>query len=351
MTFFDAWKQIFSAVFTALLAFSPTIVQMVSGIPLQQSPSVPILDSFDEIVRNKLHTDTRYQQASVTETLSHAGEKRATTPVEDAIVNIFCTAHTSESVRTVTGSGVFIDNQGIILTSAHVAQFLLLPKDDPQIATRCVIRQGSPAISKYEAELLYISPAWIERNASQLSLDHPSGTGQDDFALLYVTDAFEGNVPDRFPALQPATSTDLYITMVVEAAGYPADRLTSENVQAPLVPTVATTTVSTLFTFAGKEIDLFAIAPSNVGREGSSGGPILDEDGTVIGLIATRGKNDKDGVQSLRAITLSYIDRILREETGLDLAQTLTGEIGLRAQIFRETIAPHLRELLLIPHK
>jgi hypothetical protein len=351
MTFFDAWGQIFSAVFTTILAFSPAVVHLVSRTTSDGNPPSSIFSSFDDIVREELHADARYQQASVGGAVP--SEASATsTPIEDALVNVFCTARGEHSVRTITGSGVFIDERGIILTNAHIAQFLLLPKDDPQVATRCVIRQGSPAISKYEAELLYISPAWIEKNASQLSLDHPLGTGEDDFALLSVTDAFEGDVPERFPALSPATSTDLYTAMAVAAAGYPADLLTPDNVQAPLVPIVATTTVSTLFTFDEKEIDLLTIAPSNVGRQGSSGGPVVDEDGAVIGLIATRGNSAEEGAQSLRALTLSYIDRILYRETGLDLAHTLAGDIGLRARVFRETIAPHLRELLLgLPQK
>ena len=59
-----------------------------------------------------------------------------------ALVNILCTSR--GSVRPISGSGVIIDSRGVILTNAHVAQYVLLA-ENPAINLSCVIRTGSPA--------------------------------------------------------------------------------------------------------------------------------------------------------------------------------------------------------------
>lgn len=360
MTLPDSIGLIFSAIVAVSLALSslvPHLLDYIPGLkdhgatvivtPDQPSSVSPLFDAFTDAIRTRLRTDERYQQAAVAGAFETTpSETPNTVPIEAALVNIFCTARIQTALRTITGSGVFIDAQGVILTNAHIAQFLLLAGEDAQ-TTKCIIRQGSPALSKYEVGLLYISPAWITKNAQQFSADQPSGTGEYDFALLYVTKALERDLPESFPALVPASTTAMFSSMAVRAAGYPAEILKEENVRAPLVPLVATSSITRLFTFGSGEIDLVAIAPSTIGQQGSSGGPIVSEEGKVVGIIATRGNTTQEGIQSLRALTLSYIDRTLKDETGLDLAHTLAGDIPLRALVFHDTLAPYLRTILL----
>src|SRR3989338_8060445 len=105
-----------------------------------------------------------------------------------ALVNIICYAPAGSSLRSISGSGVFIDSKGIILTNAHIAPNFLL-KDR---GVSCDIRAGSPATDRYEASLIYIPPAWVNANASILAKTAPRGTGEYDFALLCVTKSAEG---------------------------------------------------------------------------------------------------------------------------------------------------------------
>ncbi len=113
-----------------------------------------------------------------------------------------------------------------------------------------------------------------------------------------------------------------------------------------LLPKKADTSISELYTFGSNYADVIAIRGSEVGQEGASGGPVLNEDGNVIGLIATRGNDAVDGEGSLRAITLSHIDRTITEETGFTLAENLSGDLAFRSTIFTDTLAPFLLQIL-----
>lgn len=263
---------------------------------------------------------------------------------QDAIVNIFCTMRTKNEVRATTGSGAFISENGVILTNAHIAQFLLLEDTKNGISTKCTVRTGTPAVPRYYADLLYIPPLWVNENAEELHSETPSGTGERDYALLYITEAIAGELPPLFPALRPDISplANAAKNQAVLAAGFPAEIIRTEGPKASLNPVVATTTITELFTYTKNKVDLIGIAPSSVGEQGSSGGPIVTLKGNIIGMIATRGNVETDGAKSLRAITLAYIDRTIREETGVGLLETISGDLKERAKGFREIMTPLL---------
>lgn len=287
-----------------------------------------------------------YQKAAVGGAgTSEIHEKKAVTDITEALVNVFCTYKKGEQLHAVTGSGVFIDDKGIILTNAHVAQFLLLAEQ--RTDARCAIRQGDPAKALYEADLLYISPAWIHENATLIDAKAPTGTGERDYALLYVTKSLTGPIPAVFPAVHfdstPLRRDEKHSEVYV--AGYPAQIFSTQGPKAPLSPKVANTTITEMFTFGDGDADLIAVGDSTVGEQGSSGGPVLAKNGAVKGLIVTRG-DTKDGDRSLRALTMPYIDKTIREETGFDLATTLEGNISRRSEIFKKALVPFLSSLL-----
>jgi S1-C subfamily serine protease len=272
-----------------------------------------------------------------------------TRDVRSALVNIFCTLKQKNEIRITTGSGVIISETGVILTNAHVAQFLLLAKPQLGITTTCTIRAGDPAEPRYTADLLYIPPLWVNENASELAKETPTGTGERDYALLYVTkSATDAPLPTIFPYLRvdsrPLSGREKNNPVI--AGGFPAEVVRAQGLRATLHGIVATTTITELFTYTKNNVDMIGIAPSAVGEQGSSGGPIVNMDGVVIGLIATKGNEAKDGARSLRALTVPYIDRTIREETKVSLTDTVGSDLEKRAEIFRSVMTPLLSTIV-----
>jgi hypothetical protein len=356
--------DILVAVLTVYLSFTNTLAiqltDLFEGAPAEETTVAHEIDTsagesslFATIpsrirsIPDLLQNNAAYQQAAVTAATDRS-EPTTTDPL-DAIVNIFCTFRTDEFIKTTTGTGFFIDADGVIMTNAHVAQFLLLAGADDTNDAECIVRNGNPASPKYVASLLYIPPAWVQENASTLNDSVPMGTGERDYALLYVTASLDDNVlPASFPALP--FNSDLLSTRSknanVVAAGYPAGALLAGGSTVDLIPRSAETSISELYTFGSNRADVFSIRGSVVGAEGASGGPILNDSGDVIGMISTRGDDTIDGAGSLRAITLSHIHRTILEETGFGLEESLGGNLALRSELFEETLTPFLVRIL-----
>lgn len=350
------------AVFTAYIAFSNTLAIQVTSLFTSETPDTYLfedplapaetrmetLPSRFATIPELLKQSVQYQQATIIGA-DGLSEPTATDPI-DAIVNIFCTFRTSEYIKTTTGTGFFIDADGVIMTNAHVAQFLLLTEAEQKGDAECIVRNGNPASPTYTASLLYIPPAWVLENASVLNDAQPMGTGERDYALLYVdgTIAADTSVPETFPALP--FSYDLLSTRArnsdIVVAGYPAGDLLAQGASVDLIPRAADTSISELYTFGSNRADVFSIRGSIVGAQGSSGGPVLNKDGQVIGMIATRGDDTVDGAGSLRAITLSHVHRTMLEETGFTLSENLDGNLAFRSQVFADTLTPFLLSIL-----
>lgn len=266
----------------------------------------------------------------------------------EALVNIFCTTKSGGSFKPITGSGIVIDERGIILTNAHVAQYYLLKDYLVNDFVNCVIRTGSPAKSLYKAELVFISPSWISVNSSNIIEQNPKGTGEDDYALLRITERTDPNkaLPEQFPFIKPLYTSDVDVGDNVLLAAYPAGFLSGITISKDLYISSAITKIIEVFTFKGGTLDLFSIGGSVVAQQGSSGGAVVDIDNKLLGIIVTSSTADNTKDRDLRAITIAHINRSFVKDTGFDLQTFLSGNIEAEADAFNENIAPNLTQLL-----
>lgn len=264
-----------------------------------------------------------------------------------ALINVLCSTTRGGALRPISGSGVIIDPRGIILTNAHVAQYVLLSAD-PRLDLSCAIRSGSPAAAKWRAEVLYIPPVWIEEHASDIVSSRPTGTGDHDYALLRVTGALDGSLPSPLPFLPiDARETIGFVSDAVLVAGYPAEFIGGIATQSNLYPVTTVTTIKNLLTFGIDTVDVVSVGGVIEAQSGSSGGPVVNAWGRLIGILSTTSEGATTGERDLRAITLSYIDRDITRESGSSLAEILLGDMALQAAFFKQNIAPNLVEALM----
>ena len=264
-----------------------------------------------------------------------------------ALVNILC-APRSGSLRPMSASGIIIDPRGVILTNAHVAQYVLLA-GDPSVALSCIIRTGSPAYPTWNAEVLFIPPSWVEAHASDITQARPLGTGEYDYALLRIT----GNINGQpLPAVLPFVPVDARETIAftddsVLAASYPAEFVGGIVTQINLYPVSSITSVKKMLTFSNTFVDVISLGGVIGAQSGSSGGAVINEWGLLVGIISTTSEGATTDARDLHAITLSYINRNIASESGLDLSSILAGDIASEAYDFNTNAAPALRQLLI----
>lgn len=273
------------------------------------------------------------------------------TETRKAIINIICTAKNSGIFKPVSGSGVIIDPRGIILTNAHVANIYLLKDYPSEGFVECIIRTGSPAQNRYRAELLYISSVWIKTNKKSIAEENPTGTGENDFALLRITQTVSGTepLPAAFPYIQyELAENDVALGQNVLVVGYPASFLGGITIQKDLHVTSTISSITKLYTFDQDGLlDLISVGTSILSQKGSSGGAVVRQQSSKLtGLIVTSTMGETTGERELNAVTIAHINRSIKKEAGLDLEAFLNADISLAARDFQKIVAPELTQML-----
>ena len=257
-----------------------------------------------------------------------------------ALVNILCYANNG-SLRPISGSGVIIDPRGIILTNAHVAQYVLLSQS-PRFDLKCYIRSGSPAAVHWVPRVLYIPPVWVRAHVADINADRPLGTGEHDYGLLSIAASVDGSPLPELPFVAPDTREAVaFIDNTVLIASYPAE-FTGASAASNLYPASTFTTVQQFLTFTTGSVDVISVGSVIQAQSGSSGGAIVNEWGRLVGVITTTSEGTTTAQRELRGITLSYIDRDLVAQTGAGLSAMLAGDTVAKTDEFFTTQSPLL---------
>lgn len=264
-----------------------------------------------------------------------------------AIVNILCLPQRGSHRVGVTGTGILIDPRGIVLTNAHVAQYLVL-KDYPTPNTlACALRTGSPARAHFYADVLFFPSDWAKANPKTYAGESATGTGEHDWALLYITESSKEYTIGTLPFITPDPRIGMALPgneMLV--AGYPASFLSSDTIAHDLWMVSTIATVRELFTFSDYTPDVFSVGGTIVAQGGISGGPAVNAWGRLIGIAVTASEGKTTDERDLRFVSLSHINTDIQHHTGLTLAEFIAGDTTERTNNFYQTQKDSLVQLL-----
>ncbi|MEK7509633.1 MAG: serine protease [Patescibacteria group bacterium] len=269
------------------------------------------------------------------------------TLTRSALINILCTT-SSSLVRPIAGSGVIIDPRGVILTNAHVAQYVLLGSR-PEVDLNCVIRTDPPAQSRWKASILYFPEQWLDEHAADLTKSRPMGTGERDYALLLITEsATPEPLPPVFPFLPLDTRGDTAtVNDNVFLAAYPAEFSGGNATRGFLSASSAIGVIQQLLTFNENTVDLYSLGSTVLAQSGSSGGAVVNAWGHLIGIITTTSDGETTAERDLHALTLLYINRDFLNSTSGDLKEFLSRDMKAQAAQFMQVKAPLLSQRLI----
>jgi len=205
-----------------------------------------------------------------------------------------------------------------------MAQYFLLENYPKSGSVSCIIRDGSPAATAYTASLVYISPDWVKDNLHVLDEDAPSGTGENDFALLAIDgSATKAPLPASFTAI-PLSSKTPAKGDAVTIGSYGAEYLSTSQIASALYPIVVFGKVGDRYTFDTNTVDLLAIDNTAAAQEGSSGGVVVNADNQLTGLITTSSSGTTVANRDLHAITPRHIRASFEADTGKDFDSYLS---------------------------
>ncbi|MDB5204311.1 MAG: hypothetical protein JWP09_339 [Candidatus Taylorbacteria bacterium] len=325
--------------------------KVVVAPPVQTAPKVqptyyPAPVQIKETIKNEIKNIVNEIDPPKTEI--EIKKETANLSVEDkikqAVVNIYCSRILGNKIQKVTGSGVVIDSSGVILTNAHVAEYFLLAENGG--STNCYIRTGSPAVSSYRAKLVYLPSVWVNANKNNLSLSTLTGTGENDYALLVITDRVRNDAPNIPLAYLNPASSSLSQNQNIFVAGYPAGFSDVRILDSALYELTKPTTVTNISSFSGGTVDVINTGPTSVAEHGSSGGAVVDEQSNLEGLIAATTIDNQTGQKNIQAITLSYIRKSIQNNSGKNL-DSLISNARDEADNFEKTTLPILANTLL----
>lgn len=264
----------------------------------------------------------------------------------EALVNILCEAPDG-SVKSISGSGTIIDQKGVIITNAHVAQYILLSRNT-DLNIKCRIRTGSPARETWTPDIIFFPSEWIAAHADDILKSRPVGTGENDYALVQIVASIDGSaLPTTFPYLQPDTREAVGFTGdPILIAAYPAEFAGGSATLSGLYVSSVFTNIKQMLTFTVRLVDMLSLGGTAVAQSGSSGGAVLNMWGRLIAIVTTTSEGETTESRDLRAITLAHINRNIHAHTGADLESLLQRDPTTLVAEFKPRAEQHAKTLL-----
>ncbi|MCH7529549.1 hypothetical protein IIB50_00295 [Patescibacteria group bacterium] len=99
--------------------------------------------------------------------------------------------------------------------------------------------------------------------------------------------------------------------------------------------------------FGDNILDFISLGGSITAQKGSSGGSVINGSNELTDVVVTSSDGETTAERDLRAITLSHIERSLKENNGFGLEVLLFGDLSVKSNLFNLSTTPELTELLI----
>ncbi len=289
-----------------------------------------------------VETENKDGLLKIEEYLKGLGQTETST---NSVVNIYCKITKGNLIESVTGSGVVINSKGIVLTNAHVAEYVLLEDYMNSPSYSCNIRTGSPAKNSYKADVIYLSPTWVANNSNSLTRLNSVGTGANDYAFLRLKTSSQNNT------VNPVTSSDISteknsISQKIILGGYPSENITADQLDKNLKFVSENSSITDLYGINGDDTkDLISTEATTLAQKGSSGGAIFSSQGILTGIMVATTLTD-NGLKNIRGIALSYINQNLISSYGKTIYELINSADSVESD-FKLNNLKKLSEILL----
>jgi hypothetical protein len=268
--------------------------------------------------------------------------------IRKATVNIICTSKYGGYFNIVSGSGILLNESGLILTNAHIAQYLFIRDNLKEDSMECYLRSGDPAKGKFQLDLVFIPYTWVSKNAKNVNENKTIGSGENDFAILKVRD---------YPIDKPF---EIHINFILDdktalikgedvlVSGYPGQLLGGILAQTDLHMVSSIGNIIGIFSFSESlQPELIEITNTVLAQGGVSGGPVFDLDGQLIAMVTTASDaEDKVDRRKIGAITMFHVKDIIFKETGLSLERIIIDNQWTKLRQFFDSKSKEMFEML-----